>query len=162
MKFCLFKCFSEKVAEIYDNFNRLIAYYVLKKQYMRRGVCKSCGKCCESIYVRHSGGVIKTEEEFERLQSTHFFYGYLNIIDKNEQGLVFECTKLDKNTGRCTAYSSRAHICRKYPQEEMFNLGGELGEECGFYFEPIKKFEDVFKKIMESNNTTFAFTQTED
>ena len=71
--------------------------HILKRKYYRVGSCNACGRCCQKIYVKHKG-VIQTEEEFKRLQKLHPFYTYLKVIDKDETGLVFECTNLDKKT----------------------------------------------------------------
>lgn len=124
---------------------------ILGRKYLRKGKCKACGKCCTEIYIRHAKNFIKDEEEFERLKQLHYFYNYLEIVDKNDLGLIFACTKLDGETGKCTAYSSRAVICRTYPQEDIFMLGGYISEECGFYFEPINTFEEVFNKVTKKN-----------
>ena len=75
------------------------------------------------------------------------------MLDKDEIGLVFECTKLDKNTGKCTAYSTRPVLCRQYPVEEIFMMGGSITEECGYSFEPIKKFDEVLKKVLKKNQS---------
>lgn len=134
---------------IKNNLNRFFHEKILRRKYMRKGSCKGCGRCCQKIYVRHARDVIKTEEEFEKLKTLHFFYGYLRVIDKDEIGLVFECSKLDKETGKCTAYKSRPAICRQYPQEEIFMMGGSITENCGYSFEPIKKFDEVLKKAVK-------------
>lgn len=133
----------KKIKEKFKNF-----FYtnILKKKYTRKGSCKGCGRCCQKIYVRHASDVIKTEEEFEKLKTLHFFYGYLRVLDKDEMGLVFECSKLDKETGKCTAYNKRPVLCRQYPVEEVFMMGGSITEECGYSFEPIQKFEEVLNK----------------
>ncbi|NJL77439.1 MAG: hypothetical protein HC892_22790, partial [Saprospiraceae bacterium] len=68
-------------------------------------------------------------------------------MEKTEHGLVFECTKLDRETNRCSVYKTRSFICRAYPQEEIFMLGGEIGEHCGFKFTPIESFEEVMSKV---------------
>lgn len=119
---------------------------ILKKKYRRKGSCNGCGRCCQRIYVRHARDVIKCEEEFEKLKTLHFFYGYLRVLDKDEMGLIFECSKLDKETGRCTAYNKRPVLCRQYPQEEIFMMGGSITENCGYSFEPIQKFDEVLMK----------------
>ena len=69
------------------------------------------------------------------------------IIDKDETGLVFECTNLDKETHKCKIHKKRPGICRRYPQEELFAMGGTLANDCGYRLEPIESFDDVFKKI---------------
>lgn len=94
--------------------------------------------------------MIKEEEEFERLKTQHFFYSYLKIVGKSENGLVFECTKLDKEKGTCTAYKHRALLCRMYPQEEIFMMGGVISEDCGYKFIPITSFEEVFNAVQKS------------
>ena len=95
--------------------------------------------------------MIKDMKEFEYLKTQHYFYTYLKVVEETETGLVFECTKLDKTTGKCTAYSKRPLLCRQYPMEEVFAMGGEIREECGFRFTPIETFEDVLKKINKKN-----------
>jgi len=128
-------------------FKKFIASKILGKKYLRVGKCKACGKCCHGIHVRHSKHLIKDEEEFERLKGQHFFYNYLEVVDKNELGLIFACTKVHPETGKCTVYDKRARICKVYPQEELFMMGGEISENCGFSFIPIHSFEEIFAKV---------------
>ncbi len=120
---------------------------ILKKHYIRTGACKGCGKCCQQIYVRHAKNIINNEEEFEYLKTLHYFYNYLVVVGKDETGLVFECSKLDKTTGKCTAYNTRPLLCRQYPLEEIFMMGGGISEDCGYKFTPINSFEDIFNKL---------------
>lgn len=136
-----------------DKFLGFVHEKILGKKYLRKGSCNGCGRCCQKIYVRHARDVIKTEEEFEKLKTLHFFYGYLQVVGKDSIGLIFECSKLNKETGRCTAYKTRPVICRQYPQEEIFMMGGNITENCGFSFEPIQKFEEVFKKVIEKQKS---------
>jgi len=136
---------------LHKKFKKFLALKILGKKYLRTGKCKACGKCCKEIYVRHSNDIIKDEEEFERLKGLHFFYNYLEVIDKNETGLVFACTKVHPDTGKCTAYKKRALLCRMYPEEEVFMMGGHISEECGFSFEPIQSFEEVFQKVVKKS-----------
>jgi len=133
---------------------KIFASRILGKKYIRTGKCKGCGRCCQRIYVRHSNNIIKDEEEYEKLKPQHFFYRYLRIIDKDDAGLVFECTKLDKRTGKCTAYKHRALICRQYPLEEIFMLGGIISENCGYKFIPIRSFEEVLNKVQKKNSNS--------
>ena len=120
--------------------------YVLKRKYYRVGSCNACGRCCQKIYVKHKQ-VIQTEAEFERLKRQHSFYTYLKVVDKDETGLVFECENLDKETKKCKIHRKRPGICRRYPQEELFNMGGTLAEHCGYKLIPIESFEEVFDRV---------------
>lgn len=120
--------------------------HILRRKYYRTGQCNACGRCCKKIYVKHRG-VIQTEEEFKRLQLLHPFYTYLKIIGKDETGLIFECMNLDPETNLCKIHDKRPGICRRYPQEELFSMGGTLAEHCGYKLEPIVSFDEVFEKM---------------
>ncbi len=129
---------------------RLRAWFytvILRRKYYRSGKCNCCGSCCEKIYVKHGrGGVIKEEKLFEHLRLLHSFYDDLVCIGSDEIGLVFSCKNLDSETRKCKKHNTRAKICRDYPQEELFRLGGAMGENCGYKFTPITSFDEVLKK----------------
>ena len=126
---------------------RFIMAKVFKKNYWRTGKCKGCGQCCTHIYVKHFKHVLQDEKEFERLQGLFSFYSGLKIIGKDELGLIFECTHLDSKTKKCKIHFFRPGICRRYPQEELFAMGGTLSDDCGYKMEPIIPFKDVLKEI---------------
>lgn len=151
----IFSIFSIIFTKHKDKAHKYIASKIFKKQYIRKGKCRCCGNCCQGIYVRHSGGVISNEQDFEKLKFKHFFYSYLEIVDKTENGIVFACTKFDKETNRCTVHKHRGLICRNYPQEELFMIGGELHESCGFSFDPIYSFQEVLTKQMSKSVPSF-------
>ena len=134
--------------KIYDKLKKWFYLYILRRKYYRIGSCNACGRCCQRIYVKHQS-IIQTEAEFERLKKMHSFYTYLKVIDKDETGLVFECENLDKETKRCKIHKKRPEICRKYPQEEVFGMGGTLAEHCGYKLVPIQSFEEVFNKVQK-------------
>ena len=122
------------------------------KKYYKVGKCLCCGKCCSQIYVKHSKGIIKDEHDFENLKYRHRFYTYLKVTGKDDIGLVFECQKLDKETNKCKIHNTRPAICRRYPQEEMFSMGGDLSEGCGYKLLPVETFEEVLTKIKKHSN----------
>ena len=125
---------------------------VLGRKYYRTGKCKACGKCCTQIYVKHYKHVVQDEKEFEKLQYLHRFYRYLKVIGKDDIGLVFECQNLDRVTHKCKIHRTRPGICRRYPQEELFSMGGALSDDCGYKMEPIIPFKDVIKKMSKKLN----------
>ncbi len=124
---------------------------ILKKKYYRYGSCNRCGACCTKIYVKHKKGIIKNEDEFYKLKKLHPFYASLEIVDKDEQGLVFKCNKFDKEKRICTIHKFRSSICRKYPSEEIFKFNGVMSENCGYYFKPIESFQDILKKLKKDS-----------
>ena len=56
------------------------------------------------------------------------------------------CTNLDPVTHKCKIHKNRPGICRRYPQEELFSMGGALSDDCGYKMEPIISFEEILKK----------------
>ena len=125
---------------------------ILRRKYKRTGSCANCGACCSHIYVRHMKGVIQEEKEFKKLQLLHSFYAGLNVIGKDEIGLIFECSHLDKETKLCKIHKHRPGICRRYPQEEIFQMGGCLSADCGYKLTPIVSFQEVLNKISQKKN----------
>lgn len=136
-----------------NKIKKFIFSKVLRKKYYRSGKCLGCGKCCHKIYVQTSKHVIQDEKEFEKLKVLHRFYSYLTIVDKDETGLVFSCSNLDKETNLCKIHKTRPGICRRYPQEELFKMGGELSDDCGYKMIPIIAFSEVLEKTIKSENS---------
>lgn len=122
---------------------------ILRKKYYRTGNCLGCGGCCKRIYIKHASHVVKDEKEFSRLQYLHRFYTYLTIVEKDETGLVFECSNLDPVTNLCKIHDKRPGICRRYPQEELFSMGGEIAETCGYKMKPMVSFSEVLQKELK-------------
>ena len=135
-----------------EKLKRFILSKILKKHYIRTGECRGCGECCTHIYVKHFKHVLQDEKEFEKLQCLFSFYSGLKIIGKDELGLIFECTHLDPETKRCKIHFRRPGICRRYPQEELFAMGGTLSDKCGYRMEPIISFKEVLNKIEKKQN----------
>ena len=126
---------------------KFIHKYILRRKYYRTGQCIRCGACCSKIYVNHKKGVIKDEETFKKLQNLHPFYTYLEVVDKDDNGLVFKCNKFDKEKHICTIHKIRPGICRRYPSEVILKMNGVMSEECGYKFTPIDTFEDVLNNL---------------
>ena len=124
---------------------------ILRKHYYRVGHCKCCGECCQHIYVKHGKNVIKDEKLFNKLQYLHRFYTYLEVVGKDETGLIFSCKMQDTITKKCKIHKTRPGICRRYPQEELFMMGGSLSDGCGYRLEPIVKFNEVLSKLMKKS-----------
>ncbi len=122
---------------------------ILRRKYYRTGNCLGCGKCCKQIYVKHGKGVVKEEKELEKLKFLHEFYTYLTVVEKDETGLVFACSNLDAKTNLCKIHKKRPGICRRYPQEEVFSMGGAICEECGYKMSPIVSFSEVLGRELK-------------
>jgi len=119
---------------------------ILRRKYYRIGNCLGCGRCCHHIYVKHGKNVIQEEKDFNNLRFLHEFYTYLEVVGKDETGLVFKCSNLDAETNLCSIHKKRPGICRRYPQEAIFSMGGAISETCGYKMVPIISFSEVLGK----------------
>ena len=135
--------------KIFEKIRKFYHLKILKRKYYRNGKCTMCGCCCENIYVRHNGKVILDENEFREIQKSdsYSFYHHITIIGKDDFGLIFSCDKFDKEKRLCKDHKNRPSICINYPSEEIFSFGAQLQEKCGFSFEPIEKFSEIFSKV---------------
>lgn len=140
---------------MFEKLKKFFLSKVLKRKYYRTGNCKACGKCCTQIYVKHYKHVVQDEKEFEKLQYLHRFYSYLKVIGKDDIGLIFECQNLDPVTHKCKIHKIRPGICRRYPQEELFSMGGALSDDCGYKMEPIVPFCEVLEKTAKKNKNLY-------
>ena len=140
----------------FTDLKKIFLAKILRRKYYRTGKCHACGKCCTQIYVKHYKHVIQDEKEFEKLKYFHRFYTYLKVIGKDDIGLIFECQNLDSETKKCKIHKTRPGLCRRYPQEELFSMGGALSEDCGYKMEPIVPFSTVLeqekKKLDKKSN----------
>jgi Fe-S-cluster containining protein len=146
----MYTTFLIRVKHNFDIIKKFLYTKILRKKYYRTGHCNCCGECCQHIYVKHGNKVIKTEKQFEYLQLLHRFYTYLEVIGSDEIGLIFSCKMLKDN--KCSIHKSRPGICRRYPQEEIFMMGGGLAEKCGYKLEPIIPFSEVFENVLKNND----------
>ncbi|MBE7710117.1 MAG: YkgJ family cysteine cluster protein [Cyanobacteria bacterium SIG32] len=138
-------------------FKKWVLANILRRRYYRTGKCNACGKCCTQIYVKHYKHVIQDEKEFEKLQYLHSFYSNLKVIGKDEIGLIFECQNLDPETHKCKIHKTRPGICRRYPQEELFSMGGALSDDCGYKMEPIVPFAKVLETVSKKQSKKTLF-----
>ena len=143
--------FFVKIQHLRNKIVKFVLTKILKRKYYRTGKCKCCGECCQHIYVKHGNKVITDEKTFRKLQFLHQFYTYLEVIGKDETGLIFSCTMQDPVTKKCKVHKKRPGICRRYPQEEMFLMGGTLSDKCGYKLEPIIKFNEILSDLLKKS-----------
>ncbi len=114
------------------------------------GECKQCGDCCRSLMLIETHGVVRSRRYFRKLQKRSPFYRNMEIIGRDEAGiLIFSC-KLVGDDGRCTRYEERPDICREFPNIWMFRHGGRLDEDCGYKLQEKIDFKKVLQKRMDA------------
>ena len=147
MRFIL--CYKKYFLKLKLKLRKFFYKRILGKKYYRIGKCSRCGRCCKNIYVKHGKKFITNKKLFNSLKPLHPFYFDLEIIGKDEIGLLFACKNLDEETKMCKVHKRRAKICRDYPMEEILKMGGTLAEGCGYKFEPIEQFRDILDKAIK-------------
>ena len=97
-----------------------------------------------------SSKYVKDENIFKDMQKKYRYYKNFRISGKIENkqdfqngALTFECKFISKNN-KCLIYPIRPIFCRDYPNinPELIYNGVEMLDECGFYFDVNKKFEE--------------------
>ncbi len=126
---------------------------LFSSKYVLKGKCKRCGRCCRNILFSTKEGYVKDENVFRDMRKKYRYYKNFRISGKIENkqdfqngALTFECKFISKNN-RCLIYPIRPIFCRDYPNinSELIYNGVEMLDECGFYFDINKKFEEYLK-----------------
>ena len=117
-------------------------------EYVLKGSCKACGKCCHSIVFYDGDELIKTEEQFKKakLKNKRMNMFEISGIDETDGALTFKCKTL-RPDGKCGAYFFRSMFCREYPfvMPDFIRNNGQTLEGCGYYFGVNKEFKDYLK-----------------
>ena len=103
--------------------------------------------CCKTIVFYAGETPISTRKQFEVLKGWDKKYNNFEIFGTAPDGaLYFKCKAL-KEDGKCGMYFFRSLACRMYPkyQASFFTRGNGIKENCGYYLEPDKKFEEFLK-----------------
>ncbi|MBN1521467.1 MAG: YkgJ family cysteine cluster protein, partial [Candidatus Aureabacteria bacterium] len=97
------------------------------------GTCLQCGKCCRNIILFHRGKPVRSIKKFEKLVKKNPFYSHFYLTYKNPENgcLYFSCDRISSDN-LCSDYVNRPEICKKYPQSEVFEYGGNLLPGCGY------------------------------
>lgn len=125
---------------------------ILKINYWRKGKCNQCGQCCRTITLRYPDKLLTTEAEFEQLKKVLPRFEQFHLSDRADNGvLLFTCEFLKDN--KCSLYHLRSLYCRFYPHfsNKFIKMGGKPLASCGFYYEPVVTFTEVFEKTVFQN-----------
>ena len=148
------------MSNIFHNIKNFIQDFCLhlynkafSSKYVLKGKCKKCGKCCRNILFSTVEGYVKDENTFKKMQNKYRYYRNFRIsgVVKDKQdfqngALSVECKFISKNN-QCMIYFFRPLFCRDYPNinQDLIYNGVEMLDECGFYFDVNKKFDEYLK-----------------
>ena len=137
--------FEDIFLEIHNKF--------FSSKYVLKGKCKRCGNCCRNILFSTEEGYVKSEELFKKMQKKYRYYRNYRISgvvqdkqDFQNGALTFECKFISKKN-KCLIYPFRPIFCRDYPNinPDLIYNGVEMLDNCGFYFDIDKKFDEYLK-----------------
>jgi len=126
---------------------------IFSSKYVLKGKCKKCGNCCRNILFSTQDGYVKSKDVFYQMQKKYKYYRNYRIVgvvenkkDFQNGALKFECKFISKNN-KCLIYPIRPFFCRDYPNinPDLIYQGVEMLDECGFYFDVNKKFDEYLK-----------------
>lgn len=145
--------FFKEIRDFFQDFILEIHNRFFSSKYVLKGKCKKCGACCRNILFSTKEGYVKDEKLFFQMQKKHRYYRNFRISgivegkqDFQNGALTFECKFISKNN-RCLIYWFRPLFCRDYPNvnSDLIYNGVEMLDNCGFYFDVNKKFDEYLK-----------------
>lgn len=139
-----------KIKNFFEDFFLEIYNKLFSSKYVLKGKCRKCGNCCRNILFSTKDGYVKDEKLFNQMKRKYPYYRNFFISGKVENkkdfqngALTFQCKYISKNN-RCKIYFIRPLFCRDYPniRPDLIYDGVEMLDECGFYFDVNKKFDE--------------------
>lgn len=106
--------------------------YHKKTEYVKKGKCKQCGRCCKILAIQYPGFFNRFNWLINATIKWHEFrYGFTYLFKENNY-LLYSCNFLGPE-GRCTIYRFRPRLCREYPKSILYGKPPSH-IDCGFYF----------------------------
>ncbi|MEW5822571.1 MAG: YkgJ family cysteine cluster protein [Cyanobacteriota bacterium] len=123
-------------------------FNLLGIKHWRSGKCNKCGHCCRTITFRFPDKLLTRESEFEYLKKQMPRFENFYISGKADNGVLLFTCKFLTDDNKCGVYYMRSPFCRYYPHfdSKFIRMGGQPLEGCGFYYEPVVPFDEVFEK----------------
>jgi len=120
-----------------------------REQYVLRGACNDCGKCCETPMVIVPLAIYRINLSRRLcLWWHHHVNGFVYIgEDPESSAFIFRCTHWDVDRRRCDSYATRPGMCRDYPLPLLQSSKPDFFSECGFY--PVYRNADAMREALE-------------
>lgn len=92
------------------------------KNWIKKGKCKRCGKCCQEKFL------LETLPFMAKMILTIYARITCGIKLKLDE-IVCPFLRWEKDQAVCNVYKNRPYFCRIYPENPLDRVEG-----CGFYF----------------------------
>lgn len=124
--------------------------YNKKTEYIKKGSCNQCGKCCKLLAIQYPNFFNKLLWLKNLCIKWHKWrYGFL-YHGAEDNYFMYSCNNLDENN-RCTIYSLRPRLCREYPKLKVYGKAPTYAL-CGYYFKS-RDGSPCFDEALRSENS---------
>lgn len=123
---------------------------IFKKEYIRKGKCNRCGKCCRLLALEMPARVAKRDWLVRCIGAFHSAVLNFELVGVDRRWLIYRCRYFDDSgVPRCRIHPFRHRLCRFYPHNR--NRGHpKLYPECGFFFvrrDGKRSFDEVLRSL---------------
>lgn len=143
---CIFVFIMERLAE-------WVAGIKNKTEYIKKGKCKRCGKCCELLGIYIPKPLRKLSRSIAAWHKLAYNFEFHGI---DEGWHLYRCNYI-KEGGRCGIYWFRFRLCRDFPKPKYFGRP-YIYRNCGYYFERRDgrpDFERILREKISSKEIMF-------
>lgn len=121
----LFFMYMEGAANWFISYNK-------KTEYIRKGKCKKCGKCCQVLGIQYPNFFNRFPRLLKLTTKWHEYRYCFSYLNREGNYLLYRCN-LSRPDGRCGWYHFRPRLCREYPKTGLFGKPF-MHRTCGFYY----------------------------
>jgi Fe-S-cluster containining protein len=129
--------------------NWLVGLFV-KTEYVRKGKCNRCGKCCRLLALEMPARVAKRPWLIKLVSLFHDVVLNFELAGQDRRWLIYRCRYfIDGEEPRCRIYRFRHRLCRFYPTQRLYGHP-KLHAECGFSFvrrDGKPSFDEVLRSL---------------
>lgn len=113
-----------------------IVYRFVKTEYVRKGKCNRCGRCCQLLAMEMPARVARRDWLVRLVSKWHSAVLNFELQGRDDRWLVYRCRYYYETDGKacCRIYPFRHRLCRFYPSEKLYGHP-KLNPDCGFRFE---------------------------
>jgi len=132
-----------------------IVYFFVKTEYVRKGRCNQCGRCCQLLAMEMPARVSRRDWLVWLVSKWHSAVLNFELQGRDARWLVYSCRYYREKNGKmgCSIYPFRHRLCRFYPAEKLYGHP-KLHPNCGFRFERRDgklSFDEVLREKRKSD-----------
>lgn len=124
-----------------------------KTEYIRKGACKRCGKCCRLLALEGPRFLMNSKSFLGFIVWYHRFCFNFRHEGSEKNWLIYRCGYLSNGErAHCLIHSFRHRLCRFYPRQRLYGHP-KVHRDCGFRF-VRRDGKPTFDEILEEKLRT--------